>query len=438
VRVVDPAGMIGTLTSRVACPVALTAMADGSLVVADADWRIKRVGTDGAVTRLAGTGDVPEPGQRSAGGPALRTPVGPSDVAVASDGSILVADDWAHRVYRLAAGRLTPVAGRGAEGARADDGLPALDAAITPVAVAPRAAGGFFVVDGGDRSAAGSQPRVRVVGPDGLIATFAGSGRYAPTPGRSDELRGDGMPPLQADLRDVSDVAELSDGGVVFAEAGLVRYLPPTVGRLAVALRRDRDRLFTPGRPGTTTIRLTAAAVLTLQVRDGDALVSTQTVSLPAGESRVPLPALADRPYALSASATDAGGRTAEDHAAVYPRRWLSMPLARSVAQALIHAATRADGYSGDGIAGCVRAAPWGVDCRLNPFLYCSAVVSLRLGDDHVLRWATRRCPSGKPLRVRRRLAPLRRTDYSCLSDDPDCPPPVFGVISPRWLVPWD
>jgi hypothetical protein len=448
VRRVGPDGIITTIARRIGCPQAVAALPDGGLVVADEDnWQLLHVTPDGRVSRLAGTGEVP---RNEDGGPALATALAPHDVVILDDGSLLIADNWSNFVYRLADGRLTPVAGDGTQGARPDDGILALDASITPVAIAPRPGGGFYVVDVGNSSALGSEPRLRLVEPDGRIFTIAGTGRFAPDETRSDELRGDGMPPLHADLRDLHDVAVLRDGGIILTEGlnsfnapgqpGLVRYLPTaSPGMLAVAVRRDRDRIFDPGLPAHTTVSLTGAADVTVSVSDGSRRVAQIHAALGAGESRLELPRLARRPHTITISAQDASGRVATDHAALLPRGWLAMTLARATAAELVFTVTAADSISGDGILGCRRMSAGRVDCSVSPEgELCDTVASVRLGADGRLRWSAYDCPIRATAPPRLALRRVTRADLNCDVDDTGCPPPVFGVVSPRWLVPWD
>ncbi|MGV8039461.1 MAG: hypothetical protein AB2L07_05090 [Thermoanaerobaculaceae bacterium] len=100
---------IGT-AARFASPVGLAPAAGGALVVADSDNQVvRRVASDGTVTTLAGT-----PGIRGAtDGPAATARFNyPLGVAVAADGSVLVADGSNHTIRRIGTdGQVTTVAG---------------------------------------------------------------------------------------------------------------------------------------------------------------------------------------------------------------------------------------------------------------------------------------------------------------------------------------
>ncbi|MDA0173519.1 hypothetical protein OJ998_30725 [Solirubrobacter taibaiensis] len=434
IRRVDPTGAISTVASWPGCPDALLPLPDGALLVADTALdRIFRIEPNGTRTAVAGNGEFS--GNTPPEGPALKVALRARDLALDADGSILIADYFGARVLRLAGGRLSVVAGNGTEAALRDDGLPATDAAVTPTALAARPGGGFYVLDAGAASGIGSEPRVRVVQPDGTILTLAGTGRFAPDPTRFDELGGDGMAPLRADLRFVSDLTVLTDGGLIFTEdPGRVRHLPPpTGGLLGVAIRRDADRIFAPGVPTPLTLRLSAPATVRVDVGGGPVLER----ELPAGETRVELPPRPGEPQAVSVTATDTGGRTASDRATLYPRGWLSEPLARFVAEGLFFHVIDASSRSGDGLSGCRRFGANRFDCALSPEQdVCRRAISVVIGADGHLRWGTYRCPIAPTARPS--LQRLKRNQLSCSAGDSSCPPPIFGRVDDRWLVPWD
>jgi hypothetical protein len=394
--------------------------------------------------RAAGNGEFPE---REDGGPALGTALAPSGLGARPDGSVLIADRVACRVYRLAAGVLTVVVGSGLAELRHDDGLRAIDAGVCPVDVAGAPDGGFYVATQGDASGLGSEPRVRRVWPDGRIGTVAGTGRFSPSMTRWDEIRGDGMRGPTVDLRHVFHVDVLPDGGVVFSEGGggfaerfpgpgLIRYLPPLQApRLAVGVRRDRDRIFTPGTPASITVSLTAPAEVGVALSDGSREVAALRTTLPAGDTRIDVPPLSGVPHVVELTATDAAGRVAQDRADLLPRGWLADRVGRMVARGLIFSATGASSVSGEGVGPCRRIAPGRIDCAMEPDERCDVVATIRLGADGRLRWGTYPCPIGRHTRTIKRPRPLRRRDFSCSA--PDCPPPLFGTVAPRWLVPW-
>ena len=165
-------------------PVAIVFDAAGNLLIADqANQMIRRVdrATD-VITTIAGVGRCadsvnPNPCVINDGGPATAAgfhfPIGQAArpggrIALAADGTIYVADTDNFRVRRIdPAGVITTFAGTGVWGF-AGDGGPAAAAQVGRVAdVAIAADGRLFVADSDNDC-------VRVVTPDGIIATFAG------------------------------------------------------------------------------------------------------------------------------------------------------------------------------------------------------------------------------------------------------------------------
>ncbi len=154
---------------------------EGAIYIADSTYRVRRVGPDGIITTVAGTG---ESGFDGDGGPATEAKFDyPSGVAVDADGSLYIADILNNRVRRVGPnGMVTTVAGGGYAG----DGSPATDASLywpTDVAVGPD--GSLYIADS-------RHNRVRRVGSDGIISTVAGTGLSG--------FSGDGGPATEADL----------------------------------------------------------------------------------------------------------------------------------------------------------------------------------------------------------------------------------------------
>ncbi len=141
----------------------------GNLYLADTDHhRVRRIAPNGAIGTLAGTGTA---GYSGDGGPAgaaqLNLPYG---LATDAAGYVYVADLGNNRVRRIGPdGIIVTVAGTGVQGS-AGDGGPATGAQLlTPRNVATDAAGNLYISEFGGH-------RVRKVSPDGRIATVAGTG----------------------------------------------------------------------------------------------------------------------------------------------------------------------------------------------------------------------------------------------------------------------
>jgi hypothetical protein len=322
---------------------------------------------------------------------------------------------------------------------------------VCPVEVAALPDGGFLVADEGFARLTGEEPRVRRVVPDGRIFTLAGTGRFVPNPPRRLERRGDGGPALRADLRPITDVSVMPDGGVLIAEGiddngddepveGLIRYLAPEApGVLATAIVRDADRFFTPGQPAAVTLASTAPAGVTLTLSVGGRVAGAITVAVAAGRTRIALPAPAKRaPYRVDLVATDGAGRVSADRVDLLPRGWLAEDLAHYAAGALLFRATDWSSASGSPLTGCRRVSAVRVDCGLNRRSgpRCQVAVSIRLGNDRRLRWGAYRCPYRSRPRLTRRVRPFRTSDRGCDPSDSSCPS-LAGVLSDRRLIPW-
>ncbi|MCL6614543.1 MAG: hypothetical protein K6U03_08025 [Firmicutes bacterium] len=142
---------------------------DGSIYIADpGNNRIRRVSPDGVITTVAGTGAA---GYGGDGGPAVQARLYyPTSSALRPDGSIYIADSYNHRIRRVGPdGIITTVAGTGTAGYSGDGG-PATGARLSsPTGVALGPDGSIYIADY-------SNHRIRRVGPDGIITTVAGTG----------------------------------------------------------------------------------------------------------------------------------------------------------------------------------------------------------------------------------------------------------------------
>jgi YD repeat-containing protein len=183
-------------------PVEVAVGADGALFIADtSNNRIRRVGPDGIITTVAGTGVS---GYSGDGGPATAAKLWAHGVAVGADGALILNDPHNNRIRRVAPdGIITTVAGTGAYGYSGDGG-PATAAALNmPNGVAVGADGALFIADT-------SNNRIRRVGPDGIITTVAGTGAYG--------YSGDGGPATAATLASPTKVAVGPDGALSIAD----------------------------------------------------------------------------------------------------------------------------------------------------------------------------------------------------------------------------
>jgi sugar lactone lactonase YvrE len=213
-------------------PIGVAVGSDGLIFVADTyNDRIRTIGPDGLVHTLAGG----EPGFIDAAGAEARfdTPCG---VAVAADGSAIVADTGNQRLRRVGLdGAVTTIAGTGETGGL--DG-PALGASFNePIGVAVGPDGTIYVTDAG-----GPGLRVYKAGEAPAVTTLAGgSGR-----GLADG------PAASARFNYLCGVAIAPDGSILLADAGN--------GLVRAVIGEGRERGVMLATETAQALRLTAAS----------------------------------------------------------------------------------------------------------------------------------------------------------------------------------
>lgn len=153
-------------------PQAVAVAPDGSVYVSDAaNSRLRRVGPDGVIQTVAGSG--PGSGEGGAGfagdgGPAEQAKLfSPTGLAFNALGQLYVSDSGNNRVRLIAHGVIVTIAGAGMPGF-AGDGARAHQAAVnTPQKIAVGADGSVYVADRVNH-------RIRRIDPQGIIHTIAG------------------------------------------------------------------------------------------------------------------------------------------------------------------------------------------------------------------------------------------------------------------------
>ena len=188
-------------------PAGVAVDASGNLFIADQfNNRIRKVGTNGIITTVAGNGTMGFPGgSLGDGGPATHAQLSmPTGVAVDAYGNLFIADQYNYRVRKVSTdGIITTVAGGGTTRSSGNGG-PATNAVVSPVAVAVDASGNLFIAEGGADD-------VREVGFNGIITTVAGTygvGGYS----------GEGVAPAAARLSSPEGVAVDAAGNLFIAE----------------------------------------------------------------------------------------------------------------------------------------------------------------------------------------------------------------------------
>jgi sugar lactone lactonase YvrE len=162
-------------------PDAVAVSPNGNIYVADTlNYRLRMVdATTGLIHTVAGDGTPGETGDIGDGGPATSAKLNmPSDVALAPNGDLYIADMYHNRIRKVDAIThvITTVAGNGAFGAAGDNG-PATRASLAGpagIAVVPETRGRvtIFIADYYNGI-------VRAVGPDGIIRNLSREGRVA-------------------------------------------------------------------------------------------------------------------------------------------------------------------------------------------------------------------------------------------------------------------
>jgi len=152
-------------------PIGIAVGADGNLYFSDAgNQRVRRVSPDGNIITVAGNGTS---GFSGDGGPAIQASLNaPYDVAIGTDGSVYISDIGNQRVRRVGTdGIITTVAGNGSAGFSGDGG-PANQASLNnPYGIAVASDGALYISDY-------FNARIRRVDEAGVIVTVAGKGTY--------------------------------------------------------------------------------------------------------------------------------------------------------------------------------------------------------------------------------------------------------------------
>lgn len=211
------AGLLGMAVGR-----------DGTIYTSDIQNVIRRIGPDGIIRRIAGDslGDYchsqnPDPTCGDGGAARLAKIDYTGSIAVGPEGSVYLAVEGNRRVRRISPdGIISTVAGTGVAASSGDGGL-ATAANIIPLAIA--------VADDGSLIIADSFARIRRVGIDGVITTIAGTGVYCQTP-FSVVCPANGAPPEQVRVKGVQRVAISPNGEILFSQefdGGDIRRIAP-------------------------------------------------------------------------------------------------------------------------------------------------------------------------------------------------------------------
>jgi DNA-binding CsgD family transcriptional regulator/sugar lactone lactonase YvrE len=179
---------------------------DGSLYIADQGGHmVRKLASDGSLLTYAGTG---QPGFYGDGGAAAGAQLNfPAGLALDSAGNLYIADEGNNRIRRVDALTAVIITVAGSSGAYAygGDGGPAVRAKLSlPRAVVIGGDGRIYIADTGNN-------RVRLVTPEGVISTVAGTGLEG--------FRGDGGRAAEAEFSGPAGLAVASSGDLYVADS---------------------------------------------------------------------------------------------------------------------------------------------------------------------------------------------------------------------------
>ena len=226
--------------AQLANPTSVALGLDGSIYIADrSNFRVRRVAPNGVISTFVGIGIMGAPDEGSL---ANATLIFPRNVAVGPDGRLFISD--AGHVWVVDQnGVINAYAGAG--GGFSGDGGPALQAGVNPSGMAFSSDGTLYFVD---------NTRVRKVTPQGIISTVAGPGNGA--------FSGDGGPALSAGLDAPRDVTVGRDGSIYIAATNRVRRVG-TNGIINTFAGNGAAAPFVDGGPGPQTAIATANGLAT-------------------------------------------------------------------------------------------------------------------------------------------------------------------------------
>jgi uncharacterized protein (TIGR03437 family) len=229
VRRVTPAGVISTVAgtghagysgdggpataASLNTPWDVKIASDGSLYIADTlNNVVRKVSPAGAISTYAGGGPLYASGD---GGPAAQAYIGsPSSIALDGAGNLYLYDKYLNGVRKVApSGSISTIAGGGGKSGYSGDGGPATSAVFgsNPLSLLADAGGSVYVSDSGNS-------RVRRIDSRGIITTFAGNG--------SQGQSGDGGPAIAAGVSG-QYLAQDKSGNVFISTVSSIRVVQP-------------------------------------------------------------------------------------------------------------------------------------------------------------------------------------------------------------------
>lgn len=150
-------------------PLGVVVDISGNLYIADyGNHRVRKIGTSGVITTIAGTGSFGYSGDGgSATSAELSNPVG---ITLDNLGNLYIADIFNHRIRKVdTSGIVTTVVGTGVAGYSGDGGQATSAQLYNPTGVAIDTSGNLYIADTFNH-------RIRKIDPSGIITTVVGTG----------------------------------------------------------------------------------------------------------------------------------------------------------------------------------------------------------------------------------------------------------------------
>lgn len=191
------------LSAELNAPQGIAIATDGTIYIADTGNQRVRAMIGGVIRTIAGTGTPGFGGDAGAANLAMFSM--PTALAVDVGGALLICDSGNQRVRRVSDGVITTIAGDGVQGFAGDGGAAVAAELDTPLGIAVGGDGSVYIADSHNN-------RVRVIAADGTIRTWAGTGAAG--------FAGDGGAATAASLRSPRGIAVLTDGSVAIADSG--------------------------------------------------------------------------------------------------------------------------------------------------------------------------------------------------------------------------
>ena len=201
-------------SASVSFPGGLSLDRNGNLYFADiSNNRIRMVTPSGVISTVAGTGAF---AFGTDGVVATASAVVGIAVVVDASGNLYIAEKAANRVRKVtAAGIISTIAGTGVAGFSGDGGAATSALLTQPTDVAVDAAGNVYIADAGNNA-------IRMVTPDGVIRTVAGTGAAG--------FSGDGGAAASAQLNGATDIVVDAAGNLYIADTFNHRVRRVTAG----------------------------------------------------------------------------------------------------------------------------------------------------------------------------------------------------------------